>query len=86
VTSEPEHGTPAAGAGDEQRWEEAAALRAEHPQWLVIWLASLQRFRAYRRLPGARRDTVLTAPTTSDLDALIAQAEQDARPAQAGDS
>lgn len=61
---------------DKTHWEEAAQLRGEHRGWIVIWLASDQEFRAYRRLPGTRRDTTLSAPTTSDLSAKISQAEQ----------
>ena len=65
---------------DAQRWEEAAQLRGEHRGWIVVWLAPDRQFRAYRRLPGSRRDTALSAPTASDLAALIIQAEQAARP------
>jgi hypothetical protein len=43
---------------------------------VVIWLASERQFRAYRRMPGARRDTTLAAPTPDDLAALIADAER----------
>ena len=64
---------------DERQWEEAAQLRGEHQGWIIIWLASYGQFRAYRRLPGTRRDTVLSAATGSDLAAQISQAEQAAR-------
>jgi hypothetical protein len=57
-------------------WREATRLRREHPKWVVIWLASAREFRAYRRMPGARRDTVLTASTPDDLSAQIAEAER----------
>jgi hypothetical protein len=70
---------PSAAATDEDdagRWEQAARLRAEHRGWVVIWLASEVRFRAYRRLPGARRDTALSAATASEMAAQITQAEQ----------
>ncbi|HEY7143951.1 MAG TPA: hypothetical protein VH637_06860 [Streptosporangiaceae bacterium] len=64
---------------DAARWREATALRGEHPQWVVIWLATVSRFRAYRRLPGARRDTALTDPTAAGLASQITRAEQAAR-------
>jgi hypothetical protein len=69
---------PAPGGtdSDAQRWREAAQLRTEHRAWIVIWLASGSCFKAYRRLPGARRDTALSAATRSQMAALIAQAEQ----------
>jgi hypothetical protein len=61
---------------DAQRWQQAAQLRAEHKGWIVVWLAPENCFRAYRRLPGSRRDTALSAATSADMAALIAQAEQ----------
>jgi hypothetical protein len=64
---------------DERHWEEAAKLRGEHRGWIIIWLSADQEFRAYRRLPGTRRDTTLSAPTGSDLSAMISQAEQAVR-------
>ena len=71
-------GPPATGDHDDDagRWREAARLRREHPRWVVIWLAPLRQFRAYARLPGARRDTALTARTPAGLAAQISQAEQ----------
>lgn len=74
----PAPGGPPAG-DDADWWREAARLRREHPRWIVIWLAPIRQFRAYARLPGARRDTALTARTPGDLAALITQAEQGAR-------
>jgi hypothetical protein len=62
------------------RWREAARLRRDHPRWIIIWLAPIQQFRAYARLPGTRRDTALTSSTPAGLAGLIGQAEQ-ARPA-----
>jgi hypothetical protein len=77
--------TPSGTDGDAERWREAARLRAEHRGWIVIWLAPENCFRAYRRLPGARRDTALCAATPAEMAALIAQAEQaTARPARRG--
>jgi hypothetical protein len=71
---------------DAARWREAAELRGEHPKWVVIWLAPAGRFRAYRRLPGARRDTALSDPTAAGLADQITRAEQAARsPASTSD-
>jgi hypothetical protein len=64
---------------DHQREELAARLRQEHQGWIIIWLAADRQFRAYRRLPGARRDVTLSAATGSDLAAQISQAEQAAQ-------
>jgi hypothetical protein len=72
-------GGGAAGGGDggnDARWREAARLRAERRGWIIVWLAPQNCFRAYRRLPGARRDTALSAATAAEMDALIGQAEQ----------
>jgi hypothetical protein len=83
-----DNAAPAAlGAPDDDAacWKEAARLRAEHRGWVVIWLSRDARFRAYRRLPGARHDTALSAVTASDMAAYIRQAEQAAsRPARRG--
>ena len=76
-------GQQGAVAVDGERWQEAAQLRHDRPGWAVIWLAEAGEFRAYRRLPGARRDTALSAATADDLAAQIEQAEQSARPAAA---
>jgi hypothetical protein len=65
-------------------WREAARLRAEHRSWIVIWLAAEHCFRAYRRLPGSRRDTALSAATCGEMADLIAQAEQPARTPASG--
>jgi hypothetical protein len=68
-------GSPA-GQQEDACWREAARLRAEHRNWIVIWLASEHCFRAYRRLPGARRDTALSAATSGEMADLMGQAEQ----------
>jgi len=60
-------------------WREAARLRAEHRSWIIIWLAPEHCYRAYRRLPGARRDTAISAATSGEMADLIGQAEQAAR-------
>ena len=70
---------PAAEDEDSWCWREAARLRRERRAWVIIWFSPAHEFRAYGRLPGARRDTALTAPTPARLAALIGQAEQAAR-------
>jgi hypothetical protein len=65
---------------DASRWREAARLRREHSAWVIIWLAPAHEFRAYRRLPGARRDTALSAATAAGLAVQISHAEQNAPP------
>jgi len=72
--------TPGAGSRqqDDVCWREAARLRREHRGWVVIWLAAESRFRAYRRLPGARRDTALSAASAGEMADLIIAAEQPA--------
>jgi hypothetical protein len=68
---------------DAARWRDAARLRAEHSGWVIVWLARTGQFRAYKRLPGARRDTALTATTADALATRITAAEQTAaRPAR----
>jgi hypothetical protein len=78
---------PGSTDSDAQRWREAAQLRAERKGWIIIWLAPEGCFKAYRRLPGARRDTALSAATSAEMDALIGRAEQaTARSARRGPS
>jgi hypothetical protein len=60
------HGSEGAGG---------AAMRLPLPDWL----AREHSFRAYRRLPGARRDTALSAATSAEMADLISQAEQPTR-------
>jgi hypothetical protein len=67
---------PAHPDSDADRWREAARLRSEFRGWIVIWLAPESQFRAYRRLPGARRDTALSAATPAGLAVQISQAGQ----------
>jgi hypothetical protein len=66
---------------DAARWREAARLRREHPEWVIIWLARVRQYRAYRRFLGARRDTVMTAATSGELAAQIVKAERAAKAA-----
>jgi hypothetical protein len=47
--------------------------------WIVLWLAPKGQFRAYRRLPGARHDTILSADEPGSLASQMEQAEQAAR-------
>ena len=72
---------PSPSDADHER--EAARLRPEFPGWVVIWLASEEEFRAYRRLPGARRDTALRARTAENLVVQMRQAEQAEAPGDA---
>ena len=72
----PDNAAPAPADEDAACWEQAARLRAEHRGWVVIWLASEARFRAYRRLRGARRDTALSAATAAGMAAQITRAER----------
>ena len=69
---------PASQERDQQDvcWREAARLRSEFRGWIVVWLAPENCYRAYRRLPGARRDTAISAATPDEMAALIGQAEQ----------
>ena len=80
---DPAAGRRGAVVVDGERWREAAQLRHDHAGWAVIWLAAEGEFRAYKRLPGARRDTALSAATASGLAVQIEQAERSARPAAA---
>jgi hypothetical protein len=75
---------PAAETGDDAAcWREAARLRREHRAWVVIWLAREKCYRAYKRMPGARRDTALSAATADKMAEQIHRAEQAAaRPAR----
>ena len=63
-------------AADAGCWREAARLRREQRGWIVIWLARDNCYRAYRRTPGARRDTALSAPTASDMAKRISRADR----------
>ena len=66
-------------------WREAARLRLEHRAWVIIWLAREGCYRAYRRMPGARRDTALSATSADGMSAQIHCAERAAaRPAGHG--
>jgi hypothetical protein len=63
-------------SADTDCWGEAARLRREHRAWIIVWLARDNCYRAYRRMPGARRDTALSAPTARDMAKQITQADK----------
>ena len=84
MTSRPDavNRAPGETGGDAACWREAARLRREHRAWVVIWLARAGCYRAYKRMPGARRDTALSARTADEMAGQIRRAEQAAaRPA-----
>ena len=62
--------------GDAACWREAARLRSQFRGWIIIWLAREGCYKAYKRMPGARRDTALSAATADDMTAQIRQADQ----------
>jgi hypothetical protein len=71
-----QHDSPAgASADDAACWQEAARLRREHPGWIVLWLARIRQYRAYK-VSRARRHATLTASTPGDLAAQIRRAEE----------
>jgi hypothetical protein len=69
-------GTGDRAVDDADRWHEVARLRRRHSGWVIAWAAEVAEFRAYRRLPGTRRDTAVSAATADDLSAQIGQAGQ----------
>jgi hypothetical protein len=76
----PRHGDQHPSAQDDPWcWQQAELLRREHPGWVIIWQTLAAEFRAYGRLPGARRGTALVAGTPTRLAALIGQVEQATR-------
>jgi len=60
---------------DAARWQAAKQLRAEHPKWLVIWVARTQRFHAYP-LAASRPGAGLTNAEPAGLAAQIEQADR----------
>jgi hypothetical protein len=70
--------SPSPRADDEQDVQAAIRLRRQRPEWVVVWSAPLRRFSA-SPLFRAPRAAHLTAPTISELAALMDQAEQAAR-------
>jgi hypothetical protein len=74
--------SPSPRADDEENAQAAIRLRRQRPDWVVVWSAPLRRFSA-SPLFRAPRATDLTAPTISELTALMDQAEQAARRPQA---
>ena len=75
-TTTPPGPARAARPDDARRCDQAARLRREFRGWIVIFLARDRRYKAYRRMPGARRDTALAAAMPEALAAQITQAEQ----------
>lgn len=74
---------PEKTSGDASCWREAARLRREHRGWIVIWLAREGCYKAYKRMPGAPRDTALSGATADQMAEQIRRAEQaKARPAR----
>ena len=65
-------------ADDQENVQAAIELRRQRPQWVVVWSVSLRRFSA-SPLFRAPHGTELTAPTITELAALMDQAEQAAR-------
>jgi hypothetical protein len=66
---------PADAGDDAACWQQARRLRRDHPGWVIIWLAPARQYRAYKRLPGARRDTALAAATPQALATAISRAQ-----------
>ncbi len=62
-------------ADDVARWQAAKQLRAEHPKWLVIWVARTRRFHAYL-LAASRAGAGLTDTEPAGLAAQMEQAER----------
>ena len=75
-TTTPPGPARAARPDDARRCDQAARLRREFRGWIVIWLARDRQYQAYRRMPGARRDTALAAAMPEALAAQITQAEK----------
>jgi hypothetical protein len=65
-------GDQLAAAEDEPQWRAAGQLRREHPNWVVIWLASMDSYRAYP-LFRAPCGTALTAATPEKLADQMSQ-------------
>ena len=73
---------------DAARWKAAKQLRAEHPKWLVIWVAGTQRYHAYLLAASRAEASELTDTEPAGLAAQMQQAERiaasrRARPARA---
>jgi hypothetical protein len=71
-----------AATGDGPQWRAAGRLRHEHPHWVVIWLASVDSYRAYPLFRAPRR-TALTAATPEQLADQMSQFRQAPRGPQA---
>jgi hypothetical protein len=62
-------------ADDAARWQGARQLRAEHPAWLIIWVARTQRFHAYLLAASRAEANELTDTEPAGLAAQMQQAE-----------
>jgi hypothetical protein len=62
-------------ADDAARWQAARQLRAEHPAWLIIWVARTQRFYAYLLAASRAEINELTDTEPAGLAAQMQQAE-----------
>jgi hypothetical protein len=57
-------------------WQATKQLRAEHPKWLVIWVARTQRFHAYLLAASRAEASELTDTEPAGLAAQMQQAER----------
>jgi hypothetical protein len=62
--------------GDAARWQAAKQLRAEHPRWLVIWVACTQRYHAYLLAASRAGASELTDTEAAGLAAQMQQAQR----------
>jgi hypothetical protein len=72
---------------DAARWQAAKQLRAEHPGWLVIWVARTQRYHAYLLASSRAEASGLTDTEPAELAAQMQQVERAAasqRPRSSG--
>jgi len=60
---------------DAARWQAAKQLRAEHPKWLVIWVARTQRFHACLLSSSRAEASKLTDTEPAGLATQMQQAE-----------
>jgi hypothetical protein len=67
---------PQQADSDAGHWRKTKRLRGKHRAWVIIWLARAGCYRAYRRMPGARRDTALSAATAHEMASRIRRAER----------
>jgi hypothetical protein len=63
-------------ADDTERRQAARQLRAEHPKWLVIWVARTQQFHGYLLASSRTGANGLTDTESAGLAAQMEQAER----------